>query len=120
MARRKKGDAISGWICLDKPFDLGSTDAVTRVRRLYNAQKAGHAGTLDPLATGLLPIALGEATKAVPFVQSGAKRYSFELEWGSATTTDDTEGEVVSTSEYRPGEVEVRAMLPRFIGTIQQ
>ena len=111
---------ISGWIILDKPLGMTSTQAVGKVRWLYSADKAGHAGTLDPLATGLLPIALGEATKTVPFVQGGAKRYSFDLEWGSQTTTDDAEGEVVETSDYRPDEAEVRAALPRFTGTILQ
>jgi tRNA pseudouridine55 synthase len=112
--------AVSGWIILDKPYGMTSTQAVAKVRWLFNAEKAGHAGTLDPLATGLLPIALGEATKTVPLVQGGGKRYRFALEWGSATTTDDAEGPVSATSDVRPTEAEVRAMLPRFIGTIQQ
>lgn len=111
---------ISGWIVLDKPLGLSSTQAVGKVRWLYNADKAGHAGTLDPLATGLLPIALGEATKTVPFVQGGGKRYSFELEWGSATSTDDAEGDVIATSDVRPSEAEVLAVLPRFTGTMLQ
>lgn len=118
MARDKR--PISGWIILDKPLGMTSTQAVGKVRWLYGAEKAGHAGTLDPLATGLLPIALGEATKTVPFVQEGGKRYRFELEWGSQTTTDDAEGEVVATSDLRPSEADVRAMLPRFTGTILQ
>ncbi len=118
MARQRR--AISGWLILDKPPGLTSTQAVGRVRWLFDAEKAGHAGTLDPLATGLLPIALGEATKTVPFVQAGAKRYLFELAWGAETTTDDTEGEVVATSEHRPSEAELRAVLPRFTGTILQ
>ncbi len=118
MARDKR--AISGWIILDKPYGMNSTQAVGKVRWLFGADKAGHAGTLDPLATGLLPIALGEATKTVPFVQGGAKRYRFALEWGSATSTDDAEGEVVATSDVRPDEAAVRAMLPRFTGTIMQ
>jgi len=111
---------ISGWIILDKPLGMTSTQAVGKIRWLYNADKAGHAGTLDPLATGILPIALGEATKTVPFVQDGGKRYSFELEWGSATTTDDAEGKIVATSDVRPSEAEVRAALPGFTGTILQ
>ena len=111
---------ISGWIILDKPLGMTSTQAVGKVRWLYNAEKAGHAGTLDPLATGLLPIALGEATKTVPFVQGGGKRYVFELEWGSATSTDDAEGEIVATSDVRPTEADVLAALPRFTGTIMQ
>lgn len=118
MARDKR--AVSGWIILDKPYGMSSTQAVGKVRWLYGAEKAGHAGTLDPLATGLLPIALGEATKTVPFVQGGAKRYRFELEWGSATSTDDAEGEVIASSEVRPDEAQVRTMLPRFTGTILQ
>ncbi|MEO8758701.1 MAG: tRNA pseudouridine(55) synthase TruB [Devosia sp.] len=112
--------AVSGWIILDKPYGMTSTQAVGKVRWLFNAEKAGHAGTLDPLATGLLPIALGEATKTVPFVQAGGKRYRFALDWGAATSTDDAEGPVVATSDVRPGEAEIRAMLPRFTGTIQQ
>ncbi len=111
---------ISGWIILDKPHGMSSTQAVGKLRWLYSAEKAGHAGTLDPLATGLLPIALGEATKTVPFVQGGGKRYSFDLEWGSQTTTDDAEGEIVATSGVRPAEADVRAALPRFTGTIMQ
>src|SRR4051812_33353945 len=118
MARDKR--AVSGWIILDKPYGMSSTQAVGKVRWLYGAEKAGHAGTLDPLATGLLPIALGEATKTVPFVQGGAKRYRFELEWGSATSTDDAEGEVVASSDVRPSEAEILTMLPRFTGTIMQ
>ena len=112
--------AVSGWIILDKPYGMNSTQAVAKVRWLYGAEKAGHAGTLDPLATGLLPIALGEATKTVPCVQQGGKRYRFDLEWGSATSTDDAEGEVVATSDVRPTEADLRAALPRFIGTIEQ
>ena len=109
---------ISGWIILDKPYGMTSTQAVGKVRWLYAAEKAGHAGTLDPLATGLLPIALGEATKTVPFVQEGGKLYCFDLEWGSETSTDDAEGEVVATSAVRPAEDQVRAALPAFTGTI--
>src|SRR3569832_678448 len=118
VARDKR--AISGWIILDKPYGMTSTQAVGKVRWLYSAEKAGHAGTLDPLATGLLPIALGEATKTVPFVQDGGKRYRFELEWGSAPSTDDAEGEAIATSDVRPTEADVRAALPCFIGTIMQ
>lgn len=111
---------ISGWIILDKPYGMSSTQAVGKVRWLYSAEKAGHAGTLDPLATGLLPIALGEATKTVPFVQDGGKRYRFELLWGTQTSTDDAEGEAIATSDARPTEAALRAMLPRFTGTIMQ
>ena len=93
MGRRRKGEAVSGWICLDKPYDITSTHAVSRVRRIFNAQKAGHAGTLDPLATGILPIALGEATKTVPFLMDADKAYRFTIAWGRTTTTLDREGE---------------------------
>ena len=120
MGRRKKGDAVSGWVCLDKPLDLGSTDAVSRVRRLYNAQKAGHAGTLDPLASGILPIALGEATKTVPFLMEAGKSYRFTIEWGAATASYDREGEVIARSDMRPTVDQVEAVLPRFVGEIQQ
>ena len=111
---------VSGWIILDKPYGMTSTQAVGKVRWLFSAEKAGHAGTLDPLATGLLPIALGEATKTVPLVQGGGKRYRFTLKWGEATSTEDAEGEVIATSDVRPSEAEARAVLPRFTGTIQQ
>jgi tRNA pseudouridine55 synthase len=111
---------VSGWLILDKPYGMTSTQAVGKVRWLYAAEKAGHAGTLDPLATGLLPIALGEATKTAPFLQAGGKRYRFEVRWGAATTTDDAEGEVVAKSDVRPDETAVRAVLPRFTGTILQ
>jgi tRNA pseudouridine55 synthase len=120
MARRKKGDAVSGWICLDKPYDFGSTQAVGKVRWLFNAQKAGHAGTLDPLATGILPIALGEATKTVPFLVDADKAYRFSIEWGRSTTTLDREGETTGASDVRPTREQVEAALPAFIGEIQQ
>jgi len=120
MARRKRGQAISGWINLDKPYDLGSTHAVGKVRRLYDAQKAGHAGTLDPLATGILPIALGEATKTVPFLVDADKSYRFTIEWGRTTATYDREGETIASSDVRPTPAEVEAVLPRFVGEIDQ
>ncbi|MBS0411617.1 MAG: tRNA pseudouridine(55) synthase TruB [Proteobacteria bacterium] len=120
MARRKKGDAVSGWVCLDKPLDLTSTSAVGRVRRAFNAQKAGHAGTLDPLATGILPIALGEATKTVPFLMDADKTYRFTIAWGTATASFDREGAVTATSDVRPTLDQVAAVLPRFVGEIQQ
>ncbi len=112
--------AISGWVVLDKPYDMTSTQAVGKVRWLFGAAKAGHAGTLDPLATGILPIALGEATKAVPQVQDGTKIYRFAIKWGSATTTDDAEGSVVATSDIRPERAALEAVLPQFTGTIWQ
>ena len=120
MARRKKGQAISGWINLDKAYDLGSTSAVSRVRRLFDAQKAGHAGTLDPLATGILPIALGEATKTVPYLVDADKAYRFTIEWGRTTATYDREGETLAESAVRPTAAEVEALLPRFVGEIDQ
>jgi tRNA pseudouridine55 synthase len=120
VARRKKGQAISGWINLDKTYDLTSTFAVSRVRRLFDAQKAGHAGTLDPLATGILPIALGEATKTVPFLVDADKSYRFTIAWGRTTATYDREGETIASSDVRPTPDEVAAVLPRFIGEIDQ
>lgn len=111
---------ISGWVVLNKPYDMTSTQAVGKVRWLFGAAKAGHAGTLDPLATGILPIALGEATKAVPQVQDGTKIYRFAIKWGSATTTDDAEGSVVATSDIRPDQAALEAVLPQFTGTIWQ
>ncbi|MBT5517575.1 MAG: tRNA pseudouridine(55) synthase TruB [Rhodobiaceae bacterium] len=120
MARRKKGRKLSGWINLDKPYELGSTPAVSRVRWLFHAQKAGHAGTLDPLATGVLPIALGEATKTVSFMQDAAKTYRVSVGLGVSTTTDDMEGEPLETSEHRPETQEIKAALASFTGEIQQ
>jgi len=120
MARRRKGDAVSGWICLDKPYDLTSTHAVSRVRRAFNAQKAGHAGTLDPLATGILPIALGEATKTVPFLVDADKAYRFTIAWGRTTATYDREGETTAQSDVRPTVAQVEALLPAFVGEISQ
>lgn len=120
MARRKKGRPVHGWLVLDKPYDVGSTEAVSRLRWFAGAQKAGHAGTLDPLATGLLPIAFGEATKTVPYVQDGAKTYRFTARWGAATSTDDTEGEVVARSDVRPAPEAVEAALAGFTGRIMQ
>lgn len=120
MGRRKKGRPIHGWLVLDKPYDMGSTEAVSKLRWLFDAQKAGHAGTLDPLATGLLPIAFGEATKTVPYVQDGLKTYRFTARWGEQRTTDDLEGEVVATSDHRPDEAAIRAVLPDFTGEIDQ
>jgi tRNA pseudouridine55 synthase len=107
-------------VVLNKPYNMTSTQAVGKIRWLFGAAKAGHAGTLDPLATGILPIALGEATKAVPQVQDGTKVYRFAIQWGSATTTDDTEGEVIATSDVRPDQAALEAVLPQFIGTIMQ
>ncbi len=120
MARRRKGDKVDGWVVLDKPEGLGSTPAVGRVRRLFGAQKAGHGGTLDPLASGVLPIALGEATKTVPFVMDGRKEYRFTLRFGEARSTEDREGEVTATSEVRPDDAAIAAAIPAFLGEIEQ
>jgi tRNA pseudouridine55 synthase len=120
MARRRKGEAVSGWIALDKPTDLGSTQAVSRVRRAFNAQKAGHAGTLDPLATGVLPIALGEATKTVPFLMDADKAYRFIIAWGAETATLDREGPVTATSGVRPAPSAVAQALAGFVGETEQ
>lgn len=120
MARRRKGQAVSGWLILDKPEGLTSTKAVGRVRWLYDATKAGHAGTLDPLATGILPIAFGEATKTVPFAVEGAKAYRFTVRFGAETDTDDTEGKVTETSDLRPSREEIESALPQFTGAISQ
>src|SRR4051794_36289378 len=117
--RRHRVD-VHGWIVLDKPVGMTSTHAVAAVRRLFNAKKAGHAGTLDPLASGILPLAFGEATKTVPYVVDGEKAYSFTVRWGIETDTDDSEGRPVATSERLPGPAEIEAMLPRFTGVIAQ
>ena len=111
---------VSGWIVFDKPVGMTSTHAVSRMKRIFNAKKAGHAGTLDPLASGILPIALGEATKTVPFVQDGEKAYRFTVRWGVQTSTDDTEGEPVAQSDTRPDTETVRRALPCFVGTVLQ
>jgi len=120
MARRRKGDDIHGWVILDKPLEMTSTQAVSAVRRAFNAKKAGHAGTLDPLASGVLPIALGEATKTMPFAVEGEKIYRFTVKWGEQTNTLDTEGPVVATSDVRPSHDEIEAVLPKFTGEIEQ
>lgn len=120
MARRRKGQAVNGWLILDKPEGITSTKAVGRVRWLYDASKAGHAGTLDPLATGILPIAFGEATKTVPFAVDGAKTYRFTVCFGAETDTDDTEGKVTETSANRPIRYEIVAALHQFTGDIEQ
>lgn len=122
MARRgkKKGRPISGWLILDKPVGMGSTEAVSKVKWLFHADKAGHAGTLDPLASGMLPIALGEATKTVPYVQDGAKVYRFTVAWGEERSTDDLEGPVTKSSDRRPSEADIRAIMPKYTGVIMQ
>jgi tRNA pseudouridine55 synthase len=120
MSRRKTGDKVDGWVILDKPMGLGSTPAVSRVRRLFGARKAGHGGTLDPLASGVLPIALGEATKTVPFVMDGRKEYRFTLRFGQARSTEDAEGEVTATSDLRPTDEAIRCALLAFVGEVEQ
>lgn len=122
MARRgkKKGRPVSGWVVFDKPVGMGSTDAVSKIKWLFQAEKAGHAGTLDPLASGMLPIALGEATKTVPYVMDGAKTYRFTVAWGEERATDDREGPATKMSDKRPTEAAIRALLPKYTGVIQQ
>jgi tRNA pseudouridine55 synthase len=117
--RPKKRD-VNGWIVLDKGVGMTSTHAVAVVKRGLSAKKAGHAGTLDPLASGILPIALGEATKTVPFIMDGRKSYVFTVAWGAETNTDDAEGEVVARTDAVPDPAEIEALLPRFTGSIQQ
>jgi len=120
VGRRKKGNPINGWVVLDKPIGMTSTQAVGKVRWLFQAQKAGHAGTLDPLATGILPIALGEATKTVPYAVDGQKAYRFTVKWGAETDTDDAEGQIVARSDVRPARAAIEALLPSFLGEILQ
>ncbi|MFL6797183.1 MAG: tRNA pseudouridine(55) synthase TruB [Xanthobacteraceae bacterium] len=117
--RREKRD-VDGWLVLDKPVGMTSTHAVSLVKRAYQAKRAGHAGTLDPLASGLLPIALGEATKTVPFVMDGRKLYRFTVRWGEERDTDDAEGRVIATTAERASAEAIRAVLPRFTGVIEQ
>ncbi len=120
MGRRRGGEPVHGWIAFDKPLGMTSTQAVAAVRRATNAAKAGHGGTLDPLATGMLPIALGEATKTVAWAMAGVKRYRMTVRWGIATATDDGEGAITETSDSRPDEAAIRAALPQFTGLIMQ
>jgi len=118
-AKRAKHD-VHGWVVLDKPVGMTSTHAVSVIKRLFTAKRAGHAGTLDPLASGCLPIALGDATKTVPFVMDGRKAYSFTVRWGEERDTDDAEGRVVASSDRRPAAEAIAALLPGFVGAIQQ
>lgn len=120
MARRKKGNKIDGWINFYKPVGMTSTQAVGKIRYALKAQKAGHGGTLDPLASGVLPIALGEATKTVNFIQDAIKTYNFTVTWGQQRTTDDAEGEIIQSSDNRPTQAEIESLLPQFMGDIQQ
>src|SRR5665213_1690412 len=120
MGRRKKGNAVHGWVILDKPSGMGSTQAVAAVRRIFDAQKAGHAGTLDPMATGILAIALGEATKTVPYAMDAEKTYRFTASWGESRDSDDAQGRVTGTSPARPSRAAIEAVLPRFTGSLNQ
>ena len=120
MTRRKKGRPVHGWLVFDKPIGMTSTQAVGAAKRIFGAQKAGHAGTLDPLATGILPIALGEATKTVPFAVEGEKAYRFTVRFGAETDTDDAEGTIVQSSDAVPARGEIEALLARFMGEIMQ
>ncbi|HEY5364073.1 MAG TPA: tRNA pseudouridine(55) synthase TruB [Aestuariivirga sp.] len=117
---KRQREKINGWIAFDKPYGMTSTQAVGKLRNMFNAEKAGHGGTLDPLATGLLPIAFGEATKTVQWAMDGAKIYRFTAAWGAETNTDDLEGEITKRSDIRPSEVQIEAIMPQFIGTIMQ
>lgn len=118
--RRKKGNPIHGWVLIDKPIGLSSTQVLYKVRGHFNAQKAGHGGTLDPMATGLLPIALGEATKLISHALHGDKTYEFTIRWGQATDSHDAEGEVIFESDVRPSAADIKVALPAFIGNIKQ
>lgn len=111
---------VHGWVVVDKPLGMSSAAVVAKIKRLFKAKKAGHGGTLDPLATGVLPIALGEATKTLSYVLNGPKAYRFEVTWGESRSTDDREGEITARSDKRPTEAEILEILPRFRGKIQQ
>jgi tRNA pseudouridine55 synthase len=119
-APRAKRTEINGWVVLDKPVGMTSTHAVARLKRIFNAKKAGHAGTLDPLASGVLPVAFGEATKTVPFVQDGEKAYRFTIQWGAETDSDDADGQITARADARPQTDAILAALPQFTGTILQ
>jgi len=118
--RRRPRFPVNGWLVLDMPLNLTSNDALGQLKRIFHPEEVGHAGTLDPLATGCLPIAFGEATKTVPYVMDGRKVYRFEVTWGTQTTTDDAEGEPVKTSDVRPDQTDIEAILPEFTGRIEQ
>ena len=120
MARKRKGRDISGWLVVDKPAGMTSTAVVNKVRWAMAAKKAGHAGTLDPEATGVLAVALGEATKTVPYITDSLKAYTFTVRLGAATNTDDAEGEVIATSDVRPSDDDIKAALGQFVGDIMQ
>ena len=118
--RKRKGDPVHGWLAVDKPIDITSTRVVGILKRLYNAQKVGHGGTLDPLADGILPIAFGEATKTAQWAMDCDKEYVFTIEWGTSTASQDKEGEVIATSDVRPTRADIEGALPNFIGDIEQ
>jgi tRNA pseudouridine55 synthase len=118
--RKPKGRPLDGWLIVDKPSGMGSTDVVNRLKRLFDAQKVGHGGTLDPLATGVLPIAFGAATKTVPYVMDGTKTYRFTLKFGDLRDTDDADGKTIGTSDARPTDAQIQAALPAFRGDIMQ
>ncbi len=120
MARKNKGDRVHGWLIVDKPLGITSSSVVGKVKRLFNAAKAGHGGTLDPMASGILPIAFGEATKTVSYVMDGIKVYQFTVRWGESRTTDDREGEVTQTNDVRPGEASIKEALKSFVGDTKQ
>jgi tRNA pseudouridine55 synthase len=120
MARKHKGDRVHGWLIVDKPIGITSSFVVGKVKRLFNAAKAGHGGTLDPMASGILPVAFGEATKTVSYVMDGIKVYEFTVRWGESRTTDDREGEVAQTNDVRPGEASIKEALKSFVGDIKQ
>lgn len=120
MARKKKGNKLHGWLSIDKPRGMTSTQVIGKVRRILQPHKIGHAGTLDPLATGVLPLALGEATKTVPYIQDSIKGYTFTVKWGEATNTDDAEGDVIATSDSRPTQAQIEGILSDFMGEIEQ
>ena len=120
MSRRKSGRDVHGWLILDKPLGVSSAQAVAKARWAARANKAGHAGTLDPLATGVLAIAFGEATKTIPHIADALKAYRFTVRWGEATETDDAEGAVTARADLRPSDAEIRAALPAFTGDILQ
>jgi tRNA pseudouridine55 synthase len=120
MGRKRKGIKIDGWLIIDKAYDMGSTKVVGKCRYLTKAQKVGHAGTLDPLATGVLPIAFGEATKTIPYMMDAQKTYRFTVMWGEERSTDDAEGDVVNQNNIRPTEQDILDNIPYFLGKIKQ
>ncbi len=120
MARKRRGDPVHGWLVIDKSPDITSAKVVNQARKILNAAKVGHSGTLDPMATGVLPLAFGEATKTVSYMMDGSKEYLFTVCWGEARDTDDAEGKIIETSDQRPGKAEIEAALPQFTGEIDQ